>query len=53
MSPPDPQYTADMAQAHQSVNKLSKLKFQRAFFGHGEPIENNASQAIAKLAGNL
>ena len=50
---PNPQYTADMAQAHQSVKKLAKLKFQRAVFGHGEPIENNASQAIAKLAGIL
>jgi glyoxylase-like metal-dependent hydrolase (beta-lactamase superfamily II) len=50
---PNPQYTADMAQANQSVKKLAKLKFQRAVFGHGEPIENNASQAIAKLAGTL
>lgn len=50
---PSPQYTADMAQAHQSVKKLAKLKFQSAFFGHGEPIENNAAQAIAKLAATL
>jgi glyoxylase-like metal-dependent hydrolase (beta-lactamase superfamily II) len=50
---PNPQYTADMAQAHQSVKKLAKLKFQRAVFGHGEPIDNGASQAIAKLAGSL
>jgi glyoxylase-like metal-dependent hydrolase (beta-lactamase superfamily II) len=50
---PSPQYTADMAQAHQSVKKLAQLKFQRAVFGHGEPIENGASQAIAKLAGTL
>jgi glyoxylase-like metal-dependent hydrolase (beta-lactamase superfamily II) len=50
---PNPQYTADMAEAHQSVKKLTKLKFQRAVFGHGEPIENGASQAIAKLAGSL
>jgi hypothetical protein len=27
--------------------------FQRAVFGHGEPIDNGASQAIAKLAGSL
>jgi hypothetical protein len=50
---PHPQYTADMAQAHQSVKKLAKLKFQRAVFGHGEPIDKGASQAIAKLAGSL
>ena len=50
---PNPQYTADMAQAHQSVKKLAGLKFQRAFFGHGEPIDKGASQAIAKVAGTL
>jgi glyoxylase-like metal-dependent hydrolase (beta-lactamase superfamily II) len=50
---PSPQYTADMAEAHQSVKKLAKLKFQHAVFGHGEPIDNGASQAIAKLAGTL
>jgi hypothetical protein len=50
---PNPQYTADMAQAHQSVKKLAKLKFERAVFGHGEPIDQGASQAIAKLAGSF
>ena len=50
---PNPQYTADMTQAHQSVKKLAKLTFQRAVFGHGEPIDKGASQAIAKLAGSL
>jgi glyoxylase-like metal-dependent hydrolase (beta-lactamase superfamily II) len=50
---PNPKYTADMAEAHRSVRKLAKLKFQRAVFGHGEPIDNGASQAIAKLAGSL
>jgi glyoxylase-like metal-dependent hydrolase (beta-lactamase superfamily II) len=50
---PNPQYTADMTQAHESVKTLAKLKFQRAVFGHGEPIDKGASQAIAKLAGTL
>jgi glyoxylase-like metal-dependent hydrolase (beta-lactamase superfamily II) len=50
---PNPQYTADMGQAHQSVRKLAQLTFQRAVFGHGEPIDKGASQAIAKLAGTL
>jgi glyoxylase-like metal-dependent hydrolase (beta-lactamase superfamily II) len=53
LSGPNPQYTADMDQARQSVKKLAKLKFQRAVFGHGEPIDKGASQAIAKLAGTL
>ncbi len=50
---PNPQYTADMAKAHESVKKLAKLKFERAMFGHGEPIDQGAAQAIAKLAGTL
>jgi glyoxylase-like metal-dependent hydrolase (beta-lactamase superfamily II) len=49
----NPRYTADMAQAHQSVKKLAKLTFERAVFGHGEPIDKGASQAIAKLAATL
>jgi glyoxylase-like metal-dependent hydrolase (beta-lactamase superfamily II) len=53
LSGPNPQYTADMAQAQESVKKLAKLKFERAFFGHGDPIEKGAAQAIAKLAGSL
>jgi glyoxylase-like metal-dependent hydrolase (beta-lactamase superfamily II) len=53
LSGPSPQYTADMAQAHQSVKKLAKLKFERAVFGHGEPLDKAASQAIAKLAVTL
>ncbi|MBI4526216.1 MAG: MBL fold metallo-hydrolase [Deltaproteobacteria bacterium] len=53
LSGPNPQYTADMATAHQSVKKLARLTFNRAVFGHGEPIDKGASQAIAKLAGNL
>lgn len=50
---PNPKYTADMAQAHQSVKKLAQLKFERAMFGHGAPIDKGASQAIAKLAATL
>jgi glyoxylase-like metal-dependent hydrolase (beta-lactamase superfamily II) len=53
LSGPNPQYSSDMAQAHQSVKKLAKLTFQRAMFSHGEPIDKGAAQAIAKLAGTL
>src|SRR5918999_1528855 len=53
LSGPNPQYTADMNQAHQSVKKLAKLKFERAMFGHGDPIEKGAAEAIAKLAATL
>jgi len=49
----NPQYTANMAQANESVKKLAALKFEKAVFGHGEPIEQGAAVAVAKLAGTL
>jgi glyoxylase-like metal-dependent hydrolase (beta-lactamase superfamily II) len=50
---PNPQYTVDMAQAHQSIKKLAGLKFEKAMFGHGEPLEQGAAAAVAKLASTL
>jgi glyoxylase-like metal-dependent hydrolase (beta-lactamase superfamily II) len=47
------QYTADMDQANQSIKKVAALTFNKAFFGHGEPIEQGASAAVAKVAGAL
>jgi glyoxylase-like metal-dependent hydrolase (beta-lactamase superfamily II) len=49
----NPQYTSDMEQANKSVKKLAKLMFEKAVFGHGEPIEQGASAAIAKVASAL
>lgn len=48
-----PQFTADMAAANQSVQKIAGLMFERAFFGHGDPIETGGSAAVAKLAATL
>ncbi len=53
LSGPSPQYTADMNQANQSVKKLAALTFDKAFFGHGKPIEQRASAAVAKVANAL
>jgi glyoxylase-like metal-dependent hydrolase (beta-lactamase superfamily II) len=50
---PNPQYTADMDQAHQSIKKLAALTFDKAFFGHGVPIEEGASAAVSKVASTL
>jgi hypothetical protein len=50
---PNPQYTADMDQAHQSIKKLAALTFDKAFFGHGAPIEEGAAAAVAKVASTL
>jgi glyoxylase-like metal-dependent hydrolase (beta-lactamase superfamily II) len=49
----NPQYTADMAQATQSVKKLATLTFAKAVFGHGDPIDQDASAAVATLARTL
>lgn len=50
---PNPRFTADMATAIKSVQKIAGLTFERAFFGHGVPIESGASKAIAELAATL
>jgi glyoxylase-like metal-dependent hydrolase (beta-lactamase superfamily II) len=49
LSGPNPSFTQDMAQATASARKLAALTFERAYFGHGTPIENGASKAIAAL----
>jgi len=49
----NPQYTADMDQANESVKKLAALTFNKAFFGHGEPIEQGASAAVSRVASTL
>ena len=45
-----PQYTADQAKAAESVQKIARLGFERAFFMHGDPIEKGAAAQINKLA---
>jgi glyoxylase-like metal-dependent hydrolase (beta-lactamase superfamily II) len=48
-----PQFTADVAQAEESVKKLADLDVQRILFGHGDPLEHNAAQALRDLAASL
>jgi glyoxylase-like metal-dependent hydrolase (beta-lactamase superfamily II) len=48
-----PQFTADEAQAEESVRKLADLDVQRILFGHGDPLEQNAGQALRDLAASL
>lgn len=50
---PDPQYSADHEQAIESAKKLATFTYDRAFFGHGEPIEAGASELVAALAATL
>lgn len=48
-----PQYTADTALANETVKKIATFTFEKALFGHGEPIETGASDAVAELAETL
>ena len=47
---PDPQYTADMAQAMESVRKMAALDVRVILPGHGMPLTSGAAEALAKLA---
>lgn len=47
------QFTADMAMAQESVKKIATFTFEKAVFGHGNPIETGASAAVAELAQTL
>src|SRR5262249_17543865 len=53
LSGSNPQYTADMTQANQSVKKLAGLPLAQAVFGHGDPLEQDASAGVATLARTL
>jgi glyoxylase-like metal-dependent hydrolase (beta-lactamase superfamily II) len=48
-----PAFTADIAQANQSLKKLGAMSFERGLFAHGPPIPSGASAAIANLAATL
>jgi glyoxylase-like metal-dependent hydrolase (beta-lactamase superfamily II) len=52
---PFPQFTADMAQAMVSVQKMGALGFERALIAHGAIIERGAGAAFSRLAasGNI
>ena len=50
---PDAAYTQDMATAHESVRKLAGFAFDVLLFGHGEPVEQDASRRVRELAAQL
>lgn len=47
---PNPEFSADMDTALQSVVRLATLRFDTVLFGHGEPVVGEADQAVAALA---
>ena len=46
-------YTEDDAQMRTSVRKLAGFTFDKAVFGHGNPVKSGASEKFAKLADRL
>ncbi len=46
---PNPDFTADLTVANQSVAKLAGLDFDIAAFGHGNPVEGGADALVAEL----
>jgi glyoxylase-like metal-dependent hydrolase (beta-lactamase superfamily II) len=47
---PGARFTEDMDEAKRSIAKLGELGFETLLVGHGDPIENGASAAVAELA---
>ncbi len=50
---PNPSFTPDMDTANASVQRLAERQFETVVFGHGEPIEGGASDAVVALAQTL
>ncbi len=51
--PPVGWFTEDRAAARASIAKLAELEFDVALFGHGPPLDKEASRAFRKLASKL
>lgn len=50
---PNPQFTPDMGTANESVKRLAEREFETIVFGHGNPFEGSASEAVFALAQTL
>lgn len=50
---PNPDFTQDLDVAHASVQRLAERTYETVVFGHGEPIETGASDAVVALAQTL
>lgn len=50
---PNPQFTADLELAHDSVRRLADLRFADVLVGHGDPIEGDGNTQVAALAATL
>jgi glyoxylase-like metal-dependent hydrolase (beta-lactamase superfamily II) len=50
VGPPDASFSEDITAAMASVAKLGGFDYEVALFGHGEPLLEGASAAVAELA---
>lgn len=50
---PNPSFSSDIAEANASVQRLAERSFETVVFGHGNPIEGDASDAVVALAQTL
>lgn len=50
---PNPSFTPDMDTANASVKRLAERQFETVVFGHGNPFEGEASEAVIALAQTL
>jgi glyoxylase-like metal-dependent hydrolase (beta-lactamase superfamily II) len=46
-------FTADMAEARRSIQKVAQLQPRIVCFGHGQPLTENAAQAVSEFARRL
>jgi glyoxylase-like metal-dependent hydrolase (beta-lactamase superfamily II) len=53
VSGPRPEFTADLAQAESSLRKLAELPFETVLFGHAEPLEGSAGDALDAYVASL
>ena len=50
---PNPNFSSDIDQANASVKRLAERTYETVVFGHGDPIESAASDAVVALAQTL
>jgi glyoxylase-like metal-dependent hydrolase (beta-lactamase superfamily II) len=53
LGPPPAGFTADMAQAHDSLRRLAELEFDVLCPGHGAPLVGGAGEQLRALVRSL
>lgn len=53
LSRPPERFNADQAQTDESIRKLTAIDIDRIVFGHGDPIDEGAAEALNRLVASL